>query len=896
MKMLQKAAGLLLAACLILCLMPMGAAAEELPEETGFLCDYNLYFGLLHAHTDLSDGKGSVSEAFNYAAAVDGLDFFAVTDHSNSFDNDELGDLTRDGAAISEKWAAGKSAAAAVTDETFLGIFGFEMTWPEIRQLGHITTYNTPGWLSRNQDAFRDNGDALENYLDALTEAPDAVSQFCHPGKQYGTFDNFDCWTPEYDRVVQLLEVLGEGSISAYVRALDKFWHLAPTASQNCHNGNWGSENDLRTVVLAEKLTEESLFEAIRARRVYATEDKDLHICYELDGQIMGSVLPGGDRPFLTASLWDPTDASLGRVEVIAEGGVTVASQTLEAWDAQLEISLPGGYRWYFLKITQPDGDVAVTAPVWVEGFDELGIGSFSCDTEKPIQGEAVEFSWTLFNEEPADLEEIAVELYAGDTRIHRQEGLSLAAGAETVFRFSYVHPTPGTEAFRLTVRGSILGRAGSWEETLTLRFRSGEVAEDILLWGELPEEFAALIRTAERRVTTFEDHLPRGGKLLILSGSPKISEGFRQDAAEFILSGGSVLTDCTEEGLLEALGTVIRPGDPVEAGRTDTYNKEDPLLADVKAGQAFLFDAGRSLTGGSWLVKQGEAVILAAEDTGYGGRILVAGCPVWTGEQLKPAESYWDLPNANRTLLQTLLGSNHDHLEERSIAAVRSGEAGDLFRVRGYVTAGTLDNGNRFPETLYLQDDTGGIAVTGTNLPRVQMGAPLEIVGILREENGNPILEYIDHRLPGGRYHRYQPEEVSCKTAMDYETSGGKLVQIEGKVMSLTLTGDKKGVARLTVKDIRGGKAVVEIGETILSGTTGENRLAKTVKKGRTVMAAGIVHINEQGETVIRVRDCDEVVYVPPEADPSNPPTGDRFALLRAWREILRILCVGQQ
>jgi hypothetical protein len=42
-------------------------------------------------------------------------------------------------------------------------------------------------------------------------------------------------------------------------------------------------------------------------------------------------------------------------------------------------------------------------------------------------------------------------------------------------------------------------------------------------------------------------------------------------------------------------------------------------------------------------------------------------------------------------------------------------------------------------------------------------------------------------------------------------------------------------------------------------------------------VIAAGIVHINEKGETVIRVRDCDEVVYVPREADPSNPPTGDR-------------------
>ena len=39
-----------------------------------------------------------------------------------------------------------------------------------------------------------------------------------------------------------------------------------------------------------------------------------------------------------------------------------------------------------------------------------------------------------------------------------------------------------------------------------------------------------------------------------------------------------------------------------------------------------------------------------------------------------------------------------------------------------------------------------------------------------------------------------------------------------------------------------------------------------------------GLVHINDAGETVIRVRNCDEVVYVPPVIDVSNPDTGDRF------------------
>ena len=37
--------------------------------------EWKLYFGLLHAHTDFSDGLGRVEEAFAYAAQVENLDF-----------------------------------------------------------------------------------------------------------------------------------------------------------------------------------------------------------------------------------------------------------------------------------------------------------------------------------------------------------------------------------------------------------------------------------------------------------------------------------------------------------------------------------------------------------------------------------------------------------------------------------------------------------------------------------------------------------------------------------------------------------------------------------------------------------------------------------------------------
>ena len=178
-----------------------------------FDLDWNLYFGQLHAHTDISDGAGSVEEAFQYASQVDGLDFFAVTDHSDSFDNADMGAIDADGADISADWAAGKQAAASVTNGDFVGLFGFEMTWPEDKQLGHISTFNTPGWQTRDQEAFTNVTAALENYYKALTAVPGSVSQFNHPDTVHGDFERFDHYSPQYDAAVSLLEVAGEDGV-----------------------------------------------------------------------------------------------------------------------------------------------------------------------------------------------------------------------------------------------------------------------------------------------------------------------------------------------------------------------------------------------------------------------------------------------------------------------------------------------------------------------------------------------------------------------------------------------------------------------------------------------------------------------------------------------------------
>ena len=78
--------------------------------------------------------------------------------------------------------------------------------------------------------------------------------------------------------------------------ALDKGWHLAPTNNQDNHKGKWGNANDARDVILTDSFTEEGIYEAIRALRMYATEDKNLELTYTVNGLMMMAQHHRGSR------------------------------------------------------------------------------------------------------------------------------------------------------------------------------------------------------------------------------------------------------------------------------------------------------------------------------------------------------------------------------------------------------------------------------------------------------------------------------------------------------------------------------------------------------------------------------------------------------------------------
>lgn len=902
-----------------------------------FDLDWNLYFGQLHAHTDISNGAGSVEEAFQYASQVDGLDFFAVTDHSDSFDNADMGAIDADGADISADWAAGKQAAASVTNGDFVGLFGFEMTWPEDKQLGHISTFNTPGWQTRDQEAFTNVTAALENYYKALTSVPGSVSQFNHPDTVHGDFERFDHYSPQYDAAVSLLEVAGEDGVvdcEYYDLALDKGWHVAPTNNQNNHKGQWGDASEARTVVLAKDLTEESLYAAMKDRRVYATQDSDLTVYYQLNGAVMGSILPKSKEAEITVFLSDPTDEAIGNVEVVTDGGAVLVSEYVETPSQVLELPASGGRSYYYLRITQPDGDVAVTAPVWMDGYDDIGIESFTSDTLTPARDEEIGLTVELYNDESVEFDLDALSLYADETLVSTVSDLGEVAGMSTLdYTFSHAHPELGVTEFRVEAVGSVNGEKRTYEKTLSLSFHVPEQVKRIAVDAshgnsgvDKLNRLKAIAAKVNIAVDILDGELPENSDLLLITAPAEaFDEEFVENVRSFAESGGTVIlcgqsdmgdlsglhTSGELNRLLEAMGVTVRLNDDTawdeesggntpDAVSSDVFNPGGDLTKSLKPEQTYTQRAGCTVNPGkgTWLVKgrdtthgvdadgdgqdTGEnAVLLACEELADGGNVYVSGGLFLADDAMKEPDNIWKRVSGNLAIGEALLKIERAAYPELvTIGEMRSGKDEEVYHIRGWATSGTSRPGNSFPDTIYLQDDTGGVALVPFTEDKIQVGTPIEAVGQKKIRGGNVVLKIIDYEVLGKPLYNYTPKTTPNKTAMDYEANGGRLMQVEGRVTDVTYSVGGKGVSRITLKDGNGDLAEILIEDDIVSGADGENDLASQVKEGRTVRAIGILHLDSDGTPVLRVRNCDEVVYVPPVpvslGSRRNPRTGD--------------------
>ena len=321
--------------------------------------EYQVFFGNMHCHTAFSDGSATPEVAYAYARDAK-LDFLGITEHSNCLD--EAFDCDK-----SRKFRDLKAQAEAMTEPgRFVALYGSETTW--YNQFGHMNIYCADFYLNSYEFKYDDS----LAYYRKLKQYPYIISQWNHPwscGNRH--LDLFQPYDEELDRITYTMELNDiempeEKVLTWYIIALDAGWHIAPVGNQDNHREDWGTENGIRTGVIAKRLTAGHIYDAMKNLRVYFTGAPGIRVIYRLNGMMQGSVTDSRNGLHLSVSASVNEQHRFTRIDVYGEHGRIVYQDTLDSDSLNYEAELPCGERYYFVKLVREDNRYAITAPVWI--------------------------------------------------------------------------------------------------------------------------------------------------------------------------------------------------------------------------------------------------------------------------------------------------------------------------------------------------------------------------------------------------------------------------------------------------------------------------------------------------------------------------------------------------
>jgi PKD repeat protein len=369
---------------------------------------YTVYLGNLHSQTNLSDGGGPLStcvseqnpqsgvgsptDAYTYAMN-EGLDFLMTSEHNHMFDGSTSTNASADPTTAKNLYQSGQTMRDNfnAAHSNFLALAGLE--WGVISNGGHMNIFNTPKLLeweynSSNQligDIYTAKGDYASLYT--LMKTNGWVGQFNHPATtgQFVINGTALAYTADGDQAMALCEVMNSSAFSSnttetetsrtsYEAAcnilLEAGYHVAFSSDQDNHCANWGASYTNRTGVLipnGQALNQANFLAALQARHVYATYDKTSQIVLTTDGgHIMGDRFNHSGALTLTVNYAPGSGRSASQVQILegvpgSNGSVTQTSTT-----AVTTITPAIGNHFYYAKVTQDNGTLLYSAPVWV--------------------------------------------------------------------------------------------------------------------------------------------------------------------------------------------------------------------------------------------------------------------------------------------------------------------------------------------------------------------------------------------------------------------------------------------------------------------------------------------------------------------------------------------------
>ncbi|MBC7413210.1 MAG: T9SS type A sorting domain-containing protein [Bacteroidia bacterium] len=383
---------------------------------------YKHYFGNIHAHTSYSDGnKDSATslittplQAYTYAKASQHIDFYGISEHNHYY----AGMINKN-----NYYKGIADAALATVNDTFVAMYGIE--WGLISGGGHVLIYGYDsliGWETGLYDVFVAQND-YTNLWKKINKKTGAFAYLAHPtSTDYGNMETA-IFNPEADSAI--IGTAGRSGpafstnttytnpstgnyITRYSNFLKNGYHFGIGLDHDTHNSVFGRSSAGRLVVLAPQLTQPNILEAFKQRRFYCSDDWNTKVDFAINNQIMGSIITQAGNPTLTVNV---TDADVGDniTNIQVFGGApgsgafatTLTTKNIASFTYTHTLANNSTF-YYYLKITQNDGNIIWTSPIWYTRNDATTtippITNFTTNTTTKCVAQPINFTDNSIN------------------------------------------------------------------------------------------------------------------------------------------------------------------------------------------------------------------------------------------------------------------------------------------------------------------------------------------------------------------------------------------------------------------------------------------------------------------------------------------------------------------
>jgi hypothetical protein len=337
--------------------------------------DYKYYFGDIHGHTWISDGCGDVDEYYIIRRDYYRLDFGSLTDHDYFVGNgvtpgewehikavtEHFNEPGRFATLHGQEWTTGRYPNGAGHKNIYTADAGVPLldhrlddcntgakVVARVREIGGIAIPHHIGWTGMDWENF-------DPQVTPVIEIVSVHGAYEHMGNRPITHRGGLRGHFVQDGLARGLKfgIIGGTDCHGLLYQHGVAWKRDP------YRAGWA-------VVLATDITRESVLEALRARRCYATSGIWVRLLFEVNGHIMGEEFQ--DSGPLRIRVECDSESPIQYIEIV-RNNETIHSFGGEGHASKFTFEdkeVPAGTTWYYLRVTCRDGNMAWSSPVWV--------------------------------------------------------------------------------------------------------------------------------------------------------------------------------------------------------------------------------------------------------------------------------------------------------------------------------------------------------------------------------------------------------------------------------------------------------------------------------------------------------------------------------------------------